>query len=374
MYDVEYLDYRRRGELNLLGHAASLAYYWDSPHIFTADINGDQRKYPLFAPEAWRGLDTLPRIEPTSDDSFVQHEDEHLNSRAALSKYMDGEEPEGARMEDVGWNGDVVALNLELGSASVSTVESDYFTKLSIEQGLLTELFSELYTREVPTDASVSDLRDVVDKLALPNRAATGATLEDALERPIFAGSMLLTVFNTGDDHVAVLGKRSETSIETPGVWSVVPAGVFSPENVVDDAIRDQHLTEYGEELFNIEEESGEALDSEAVSRLRAHLEDGGAHFDHLGTTIETRRLSLDFNGLLYVENPTYYQEFVADNLERNYEHSDFELVSLADAGRLDELLTLGGLKPYDSFCVAAGLERLAEEYDVPVALSIDTK
>lgn len=367
---TEYFPYRRQCELNYLGHKAVLAYYNSNPHLFTPTIDGEERTYAVLAPEQWR--DAAPDFTTGTDRQFISHSESTLQNYVKLLAHVNDDDPSEVDIEDYVWNGKLEAVSMDPDRDDVSIIESDYFSKLSEEQALIDDLLFPLYQKEVPPDADFNEIRHAVRESEFPLRDGLGTSLEHVLSsRPLFTGAALIVAFNTGDDTKIAFGHRSESNIENPGGWTPVPGGVFSTGNIRNDGLLDHQLTEFGEELFNIPED-GNALDSEPVREIRSRLDDGRASYEFLGTSVELRRLAIDYHSLLYIDDPEYYNDILAEQMEKNHEHSELELVSTTDTHRLKELTRVGQFGLYYMFPVVAGLAYLDQQDDVEVALDID--
>ena len=368
LIDENFFAWRRKAERRGLGHTAIKHYYADdADNLFTARINGSEHTYPVFLSPAWNNphddMDAI--LEPLASNPYTHRDERGIHLRTAALAYLN-DDPNPSP-EDYVFNGDMIYARVEDHRGTASPVESDYYTKLSIEGQLLDELYRAIYRRD--PDATPDTVHEIVDDLKLPTRAKHAKSFDHMLKRPLSTGSTLLVVVNTGDDYQVLFAKRSTNLLESPGWWSLAPSGTFQMQDGNELSLEDQHLREYSEELFD-DSVDLRPLDCSEVTALRDLLDAGDAHLDHLGMSIECRRAHLEFNGLLFIDSPEYFEQHIAENISTSREHDRFEFISVDEGDRLGQCIK--AIKPYHVPCAVAGLRRLEDEYGINVATDLD--
>lgn len=367
MADKDYLEFRKNArEYNLISKAV-VACCNSKLDLFQAKINSDMYQYPVTtAPSKIGGS---PQINNSSNEEYINHNEGVLNDFVVEKAYQTNDEVETAEISDYIWNGHVTALKYTSGR--FNTINSDYFTKMSLQRPREQKILEILYEEDITPESTIKDIKSNVNDPAMSLCQDQCDTVEKLLSSILYSGSGMLTVLNTGNDYVAVLGKTSENAFKNPNCINYAPGGVISKEDCRSDLIRDTMLIEFAEEIYDISEERTDTLDSSPILELKRLIDREKAHLDYTGATLDPLRGNIDFNGLLFIDSPSYYKNIFKPNMQLNYEYSSSELVSLTDKQRLSQIFDLETVRPASAYCIIKGLDIIEDRYSVPTGIDI---
>lgn len=378
----EYYEWRKNAQRHGLLHDATLAYYLsDSKHLYTIAVDGDLETAPIFTYRKWlephHPLDTP--IGGVSSDPIVDDYDEDVMLEMAKSiAYTDGSY-EGDADEYI-WNDPVFAANnATTETLSFNLVESDYFTVKNAAVQLKDELYRSLYERGVEPDAPYLDVVDHINEINTPLRDEYYRNFEQVLkfhDGPRLAGCSVVSVFNTGDDYVIPIETRSSKVSESSGWKNPIPAGVLQPAEGEAERLAQMDtddLTILQEHIF--EEYKGSFLDEdnqeEGLEALQEALETDDGHLIYTSSGIDCKQTYLQFYGLLFIDDPEYYEEHIEGHDLGGWEAEKVELVSLSDGERLKELLDRHTMNPYNLLGFAEALFTLRDVYDIELPIDL---
>lgn len=378
----EYYEWRQKAQKNGLLHDATLAYYLsDSKHLYTIAVDGDLETAPIFTYRKWlephHPLDTP--IAGVSPDPIVDdYEEDAMLEMVKTIAYNDGNF-EGESDEYI-WNGPVFAANkASTDTLSFNLVESDYFTVKTAAVKLKDELYRSLYERGVAADAPYLDVVDHINEIETPLRDEYYRNFEQVLEfhdGPRLAGCSVVSVFNTGDGYVVPIETRSSKVSESAGWKNPIPAGVLQPAEGEAERLADmdsEDLTILQEHIF--EEYKGSFLDeeneTEGLEALEDVLQTDDGKLIYTSAGIDCKQTYLQFYGLLFIDDPEYYEEYIEGQDLGGWEAEDVELVSLSDGDRLKELLDRHTMNPYNLLGFAEALFTLRDVYDIELPIDL---
>lgn len=377
----EYYEWRNEAQRNGLLHDATLAYYLsDSKHLYTIVVDGELETAPIFTYRKWlQPLQPIDRpIAAVQDESIESEYDEEALLPMVKSMAVANGKDSGTANDFV-WNGPVfAAINARTESPSYTLVESDYYTVKTSSEQLKEELYRSLYDRGVDADAQYLDIVDHINEIDTPLRDKYYQNFEDVLQfrdGPRLVGGSAVTVFNTGDEYVIPIATRSSMVSESPGWRNPLPAGVLqppeddTPEPSNDDfsVLEDHVLTEFYESFLENQDD-----DIEAFNQLESLLADEDAHMLYTASGIDCKQTYIQFYGLLFVDDPEYYQQYIADKDFSNWESEDVEMVSLSDEETLKELLSRHTMNPYNLLGFAESLFAMRDIFDVELPFPLD--
>lgn len=367
MLDNDYLEFRKNAkECNLVSKAV-VACCGSKSDLFQAEINGDIHQYPVTVPNE---IVEKPQINNSNDKEYINHNQGVLDDFVVEKAYHANDEIETAEISDYVWNGNVTAL--EYTPSGFNTIQSDYFTKLSIQRQRSQDIPKILYDTDITPKSSIETIKNNVDDREMSLFQDQCNTVESLLSSILYPGAGMLTVLNTGDDYVAIFGKLSKESTKHPGCMSFAPGGVISTENCRNDPIRDTMFIEFAEEIYGVSEERTDTLESTPVLELKRLIDAGEAYLDHTGVMLNPLNGVIDFNGLLFIDSPSYYEQKFKPNLDENYEYSNLELVSLTNTRRLENILDLETVRPDSAYCIIKGLDVMERKYGIPIGIDIN--
>lgn len=379
--EQEYYEWRNEAQRNGLLHDATLAYYLsDSKHLYTIVVDGDLETAPIFTYRKW-----LQHIKPidkpiaaVQDEAITEEYDEDALLPMVKSIAVANGKSSGTA-DDYVWNGPVfAAINARTESPSYTLVESDYYTVKTSAEQLKEELYQSLYDRGVDADAAYLDIVEHINEIDTPLRDKFYQTFKDVLQfrdGPRLVGGSAVTVFNTGDDYVIPIAKRSSNVSESAGWRNPIPAGVLQPpedgtpepESTNFSVLEDHILTEFYESFLD-----GQEDDIEGFDELETLLSEEDAHLMYTSSGIDCKQTYVQFYGLLYVDDPEYYEKYIADKDFANWEADEVELVSISDEDTLKNLLSRHTMNPYNLLGFAEALFAMRDVFDVELPFPLD--
>jgi len=378
--EKEFYEWRDKAQNHGLLHDASLAYYLsDSKHLYTISVDGELETAPIFTYRKWLephhpidspifGVSSDPIVGEYEEDAMV----EMVKSIASADGSYKGESDEYI------WNGPVFAANkASTDSLSFNLVESDYFTVKTPAIKLKDELYRSLYERGVAPDAPYLDVVDHINEIETPLRDEYYHNFEQVIEfhdGPRLAGCSVVTVFNTGDDYVIPIETRSSKVSESAGWKNPVPAGVLQPAEgeAKEIAHKDSDDLNILQEHI-LQEYSGIFLDGDmdGLKALKDVLQTDDGNLIYTSAGIDCKQTYLQFYGLLFIDDPEYYQEHIEGKELGGWESEKVEMVSLSDKETIKSLLDRHTMNPYNLLGFAEALFTLRDAYDIELPLDL---
>lgn len=378
----DYYEWRTEAQQNGLLHDAALAYYIsDSKHLYTIAIDGELETAPIFTYRKWlapnENLD-FP-VESIEGDAVTEEYDTDAIREMTRSIAAAGESWEG-NSDDYIWNGPVYgAISATTDSIGFRLVESDYYSVKSSASKLKDELYRSLYERGLEADAPYLDVVDHINEIDTPLRDKYYQKFEDVLEfhdGPRLAGCSAVTVFNTGDDYVIPIATRSSKVSESAGWKNPVPAGVLQPPrgeseelaevDSEDISVLTEHiLDEFCGTLLNEENQN------DGMTDLKALLDTDDATLGYTASGIDCKQTYIQFYGILFIDDPEYYQTYIDGQELGGWETESVELVSVSDSEALKNLLSRKVMNPYNLLGLSEALFVLRDSFDIDLPFDL---
>lgn len=378
----DYYKWRAEAQRNGLLHDAALAYYIsDSKHLYTIAIDGELETAPIFTYRRWlapnNNLDfPIESIEsdPITDNYNEDAIREMTRSIAAADDSWEGESDEYI------WNGPVYgAVSATTDSIGFRLVESDYYTVKSAAASLKDELYRSLYERGLEPDAPYLDVVDHINEIDTPLRDKYYQKFEDVLEfrdGPRLAGCSAVTVFNTGDDYVIPIATRSSKVSESAGWKNPLPAGVLQPPrgeskdlaniDSEDISVLKEHiLDEFRGSLLN------EETQEDGINELKQLLDTDDATLGYTASGIDCKQTYMQFYGIIFIDDPEYYNTYIKDQELGGWETESVELVSVSDGDTLKNLLSRKVMNPYNLLGLSEALFVLRDSFDIDLPFDL---
>lgn len=378
MNSADFYDWQRAASSNGVLWRAVSEYYAGSEYQYRIRVDDVDYDLPVLVAPHW--LDRRDDVDSVfgeyDSEQYLDAADmDDVRSRVQRIAYWNtGETVDDPDIDDYIWNAEIVHPRLTMDALEIETGRTTYFSSLTQDERLSTELAEGLYEAGLPADASPDRTRAAVDDIDLPERDTVAPTLPefvdnmDVIAAPF--GVNTATVFNTGDGYELVMSQRGESVAVHPAKLSLIPAGGIELAHYDEPSARWTALHEYGEELFSISEETN-VLDHEPVADLEDLLATGGAHLDFLGLSLAASRLGVNIMTVLVVDDPAYYDKHIADGIDFNWENEGGMQIPLDDEQALTTHLTPEDCVPPHVACAYEALMHLDTAYDISTPLSL---
>lgn len=383
--DTDFYNWRNTAVNSGLINDAAFSYYvQDSKYLYAVFVDGTPVTAPVFTFRTWITDEEIdaPIAEFNRDkENMEDYDDEILDQLARQIAFDNGDDPTNASITDYLWNAPVYAVTqIDRDKMEFTFTVSDYFTTRENGFKLEDELSRGLYSTGVSPETEFIDIRQSLNEFTPEYRNQYAETFHEVLEfksGPSMAGGTALTLFNTDDGYVFPVAKRSTELSEARGWWSPVPSGVFQPyisaesDEIPDPSLRTHILKEFSEYFFDVDPRDELPEEKQEIVELCELLETGDAALRYTAAGIDCKNTHVQLNGVLSIDDPSYYHTHIEDAELDSWEYDTIEFVSVSDKDRIKELLHKSNMNPYDIVCLSEGLQWIENNRNVDLPIDI---
>lgn len=375
--DVQAMEERLEALQDAISSGAltdELCNYYGRDMVYSVSVNGERIDIPIYADSDWlTPVDSPNDVLGDLDTSFDRKHNVDPISQAAkrIAALSADDPPVTISLDEILFNGDVYQIVDDTVSPKGTPVfdfqMTDYFTYLSSGDAVYQETIDRLI-----------DGTGIDGEL----RAKHAGSIRDILTYDSHSKAGVITALILASEdggYELLVHKRPSNTVESPGLWSVLPAGGFesmfgSYHEALD--LRHTMLRECSEELYGehttVDDSSIDDIKSwKMYSTIEDYIDSGKADFIYTSMFLSLDAPRFSFGGLLCVHDIDAAKT-MRDNLVQSWETGNgIDFVSLPLDEPKDFLSpthtapdALGVL--YEAFHVAEN------RYDIDIGLDIE--
>jgi len=387
-FDTDYYAWKQKATSSgLLNNAAFSYYIQDSKYLYSIFIDGIPVTAPVFTFRRWlKDSDVNEPIGEFEIEKRVEEKyaDSTIEELARQTAFVDGiEDLDDIDVSKYLWNAPVYAVtNVDRDNMKFDITISDYFSTRNTGFTLEEELAKGLYENDVEPDTEFIELRDSINKFTPDYRTEFAETFDDVMKFKQgygMAGGSAMTFFKISDDEYVFPIIQNSTEVSEYQGW-LTPAvtGVFQPyrvnsENAPEPSLRTHYLKELSEVFFDVDPRDSidNITDIEAYNKLEKILTTDDGVMRHTSVGIDCKTTNVQFNGVITIDDPTYFEEYIKPLSFDSWEYENFEFVSTKDEERMKELFHRSKMTPYNIVCLSEGLRWLEKNRSIELPFDL---